>query len=199
VTVDVDSLLPLDSWKLAAGERVSDSDWGTSPTLFSDSRGRRLVAAANKNGVVYAFQRNALHDGPVWRRRVAVGGDCPNCGSGTVSTGSFDGHRLFYAGGATVIRKHTYRGSVRAIDPATGRVLWSRGLAGAVLGALVRARGRLFVEAEYGFYVLRARDGALLHENRFRFDRLWSTPLVDRTRVVIGSVSGAIRAYRLPH
>ena len=199
VTVDIDSMLPLDSWKLGASERVSDSDWGTSPTLFSDPRGRRLVAAANKNGIVYAFQRNALHEGPVWRRRVAVGGDCPNCGSGTVSTGTFDGHRLFYAGGAAVIRKHTYRGSVRALDPATGRVLWSRGLPGAVLGGLVRSNGRLFVAAEYGLYMLRPRDGALLHENRFRFDRVWSTPLVDRARVVIGSVSGAIRAYRLPH
>jgi hypothetical protein len=68
-----------------------------------------------------------------------------------------------------------------------------------VLGALVRAPGRLFVAAEHGLYMLRSRDGALLHENRFPFDRLWSTPLVDRTRVVIGSVSGAIRAFRLPH
>jgi hypothetical protein len=63
----------------------------------------------------------------------------------------------------------------------------------------VRSNGRLFVAAEYGLYMLRPRDGALLHENRFRFDRVWSTPLVDRTRVVVGSVSGAIRAYRLPH
>jgi outer membrane protein assembly factor BamB len=199
VAVDIDSMLPLDSWKLGTSERVTDSDWGTSPTLLSDSHGRRLVAAANKNGVLYAWRRKALHDGPVWRRRVAVGGECPNCGSGTVSTGTFDGHRLFYAGGGTVIRKHKYRGSVRAIDPATGRVLWSRGLPGAVLGALVRAPGRLFVAAEHGLYMLRSRDGALLHENRFPFDRLWSTPLVDRTRVVIGSVSGAIRAFRLPH
>ena len=198
VAVDPSSLLPLDSWKLGAAERVSDSDWGTSPVLLTDAAGRRLVAAANKNGVLYAWLRDALHDGPVWRRRVAVGGDCPNCGAGTVSTGVFDGKRLFYAGGATRLRGRTYRGSVRAIDPASGRLLWSRGLHGAVLGGLVRSRGMLVVAAESDLYVLRARDGKILHENRFANDRLWATPLVDRARVVVGTLNGQIRSYRLP-
>jgi hypothetical protein len=77
-------------------------------------------------------------------------------------------------------------------------VLWSRGLHGAVLGALVSARGRLYVAAESAFYVLRARDGAVLHENDFPHDRLWSTPLVDRHRVIIGTLNGKIQAFRLP-
>jgi outer membrane protein assembly factor BamB len=196
--VDTGSLQPLDSWKLPAKARVTDSDWGTSPVLFRDSRDRLLVAAANKNGVVYAFGRDALHKGPIWRARVAVPGECPNCGRGTVSTGTFDGKRLFYAGGLTTINKRTYRGSVRAFAPGTGRVLWRRGLPGAVIGGLVRARGKLFVAAESGLYVLRNRDGKILHENRYRFGKLWSTPLVDRDRVVIGTVAGQIRAYRLP-
>jgi outer membrane protein assembly factor BamB len=198
VALHAESLQPLDSWKLPEKERVFDSDWGTSPTLLTDSRGRRLVAAANKNGLLYAFRRNALHEGPVWRRRVAVAGECPNCGTGTVSTGTFDGRRLYYAGGGTKLGKRTYRGSVRAVDPATGRPLWSRGLPGAVLGGLVRAHGRLYVASEAGLYVLRMRDGAVLHENRFRYGKLWATPLVDKNRVVIGTVAGAIRAYRLP-
>lgn len=197
VAVDPSSLMPMDSWKLGAGEEVSDSDWGTSPVLFADSSGRRLVAAANKNGVLYAWLRDALHDGPLWRQRVAVGGDCPNCGSGTVSTGVFDGQRLFFAGGATRLGGRAYRGSVRAFDPATGRVLWSRGLHGAVLGALVRARGMLVVAAESDLYVLRARDGKILHENRFANDRLWAAPMVDGKRVVVGTLNGEVRAYRL--
>jgi len=198
VALDAGSLQPLDSWKLPQKERVFDSDWGTSPTLLSDSRGRRLVAAANKNGLVYAFRREALHEGPIWRKRVAVAGVCPNCGRGTVSTGTFDGRRLYYAGGQARLRKRTYRGSVRAFDPASGRQIWSRGLPGAVIGGLVRGHGRLFVASEAGLYVLRRHDGAILHENRFRFGRIWTTPLVDGSRVVIGDVSGKIRAYRLP-
>jgi outer membrane protein assembly factor BamB len=197
VTLDADSLQPLDRWKLRSRERVADSDWGTSPVLFTDLHGRRLVAAANKNGFLYAFLRDRLRAGPVWRKRVAVGGDCPNCGAGTVSTGTFDGRRLFHAGGGTTVHGRRYAGSVRAFDPATGRVLWSRGLPGAVLGALVRARGEVFVAAETGLYVLRARDGAILHANRLRTDRLWGTPLVDRTRVIVGTLNGKVRAYRL--
>jgi outer membrane protein assembly factor BamB len=84
------------------------------------------------------------------------------------------------------------------MDPATGRVLWRRGLPGPVLGGLVQARGMLFVPSEAGLYVLRGRDGRLLHENRFRYESVWNTPLVDRKRVVIGTVGGVIRAYRLP-
>jgi outer membrane protein assembly factor BamB len=198
VAVDSESLLPLDSWKLGASERVDDSDWGTSPTLLTDSRGRRLVAAANKNGVLYAFLRDHLADGPVWRARVAKGGACPECGSGTASTGTFDGHRLFYAGGGIVIRGHAYRGSVRAVNPATGRLLWSRPLAAPVLGALVQRDGRLFVASEGVLYVLRGRDGAILHKNRLAGDRTWSTPLVDRHRVIIGTLNGKIQAFRLP-
>ena len=198
VALDTESLLPVDSWKLGSDERVFDSDWGTSPTLLTDSGGRQLVAAANKNGVLYAFLRDRLHEGPVWRRRVAVGGACPECGYGTASTGTFDGRRLFYAGGLATIRKHRYRGSVRAIDPATGRVLWSRGLSGPVLGALVQRDGRLVVASEAVLYVLRARDGAVLHRNRLSGDRTWSTPLVDRHRVIVGTLNGKIRAFRLP-
>jgi outer membrane protein assembly factor BamB len=198
VSVDSESLLPLDSWKIGSQERVLDSDWGTSPTLLTDSRGRQLVAAANKNGLLYAFLRDALHDGPVWKTRIAIGGACPECGQGTASTGVFDGHRLLYAGGGTRIRKHTYRGSVRAIDPATGKVLWTRPLAGPVLGALVHRDGKLFVASEGALYVFRARDGALLHKNRFPNDRTWSTPLVDAHRVIVGTLNGKIQAFRLP-
>jgi outer membrane protein assembly factor BamB len=198
VAVDANTLEPLDSWKLPADVRVADSDFGTTPTLFTDSHGRRLVAAANKNGVLYAFRRDDLHAGPVWQRPISVAGDCPNCGAGSVSTGAFGGHRLFYAGGRATIRKNVYPGSVRAIDPRTGRLLWSRGLSGPVLAGLVRAHGKLFVAATSGLFVLRLRDGAVLHKNLVPNTRLWNTPLVDKWRVIIGTVSGDIRAYRLP-
>jgi outer membrane protein assembly factor BamB len=198
VAFDPSSMQPLDSWKLPAKERTTDSDWGTTPTLLTDSRGRRLVAAANKNGILYAFRRDKLRAGPVWRRPISTAGECPNCGAGSVSTGVFGGHRLFYAGGGAVIKKHVYPGTVRAVDPATGRLLWSRGLSGPVLAGLVRAHGKLFVAATSGLFVLRLRDGAVLHKNLVPNTKLWSMPLVDRYRVVIGTVSGEIRAYRVP-
>jgi outer membrane protein assembly factor BamB len=198
VALDPASMQPLDSWKLPPNERVSDSDWGTTPTLLTDSRKRKLVVAANKNGVLYAFRRDKLGAGPVWRRPISVAGDCPNCGAGSVSTGVFGGHRLFYAGGRAEIKGNVFPGSVRAIDPATGRLIWSRGLSGPVLAGLVRAHGKLFVAAMSGLFVLRLRDGAVLHKNLVPNTKLWSMPLVDQTRVVIGTVSGQIRAYRLP-
>jgi outer membrane protein assembly factor BamB len=115
-----------------------------------------------------------------------------------VSTGVSGGGRLLWAGGAAKLHGTTYRGSVRAIDPASGRLLWSRGVHGSVLGGLALAHGRLFVAAESDLYVLRARDGKILHENRFPNDRLWATPLVAGKRVVVGTLNGKILCFRLP-
>jgi hypothetical protein len=67
-----------------------------------------------------------------------------------------------------------------------------------VLAGLVRAHGKLFVAATSGLFVLRLRDGAVLHKNLVPNTKLWSMPLVDRYRVVVGTVSGEIRAYRVP-
>jgi hypothetical protein len=67
-----------------------------------------------------------------------------------------------------------------------------------VLGGLVQARGMLFVPAQSAFYVLRARDGKILHENDYAADGLWATPLVDRKHVVVGTLNGKLVAYRLP-
>ena len=33
-----------------------------------------LVGVINKNGIYYAFERDALASGPVWSTRIAIGG-----------------------------------------------------------------------------------------------------------------------------
>jgi hypothetical protein len=57
----------------------------------------------NKDGFVYAFNRAHVGVGPVWRQRIAVGGWCPQCGDGSVSSGAYGQGLLYEAGGAAII------------------------------------------------------------------------------------------------
>ena len=39
---------------------------------------------------------------PVWQQQIAVGGDCPTCGDGSISSGAFANGVLYFAGGNKV-------------------------------------------------------------------------------------------------
>ena len=50
-----------DRWKLPNDSgQFWDGDWGSSPTLFTDSKGRQLVGAGQKDGGYYGFDRDDL-------------------------------------------------------------------------------------------------------------------------------------------
>jgi len=118
------------------GQAHTDRDWGGSPTLFSATIGGKtvsLVGAADKDGYFYAFRRNALGNGPVWKTLI---GSTPGSNNDVcIAAAIWDGTRLFAACNLTKIGVTTYDGSVRQLDPATGGVIWERGLDGAVLGS----------------------------------------------------------------
>ena len=57
-----------------------------------------LVGVINKNGVFYAFKRDALPSGPVWRTRIAKGGANPIAGNGDMASAAFDGTTLYVGG-----------------------------------------------------------------------------------------------------
>jgi len=111
---------------------VSDSDWGTTPTLTSDSQGNQLVTAANKNGIVYTWKRSDLELGhsdpnpPLWQDQIAIGGAGPTAGDGTIASGIFANGTLYYAGGHNELNGHGSGGSIGAYNPGTGAVEWVR-------------------------------------------------------------------------
>jgi len=88
VALDATSLSVKSSWQLPQLDAVNDADWGNTPLLFSDVNGKQRVAAINKNGTLYAFDRNNLAAGPIWKTLIAFGGQCPTCGDGSVSSGA---------------------------------------------------------------------------------------------------------------
>ena len=139
----------LDAWQVPPPERVSDGDFGSTPTLFTSNSGganRPLVGVANKNGTYYAFDRNRIGRGPIWRSVIAKGGSCPYCGDGSIASSAFDGARLFVAGGTTRIAGAACPGGLRALDPATGAPTWGLCLtSGPVLAGVVSVPGLVLV------------------------------------------------------
>jgi outer membrane protein assembly factor BamB len=196
VALDATTLAIKGYWSLPVADPTPDADWGTAPLLFRDRDGRDLVAAANKNGILYAFSRDNVSAGPVWTRRLAHAavGNEPAAG-GVYSNGFFDGFRVFYASGGTEINGQVTEGSVRALDPRNGAILWEKALPTRTFGALSSANGMLVVPGLYSLYVLDSNNGDILYENKLT---LYGAGTIKNGRVVIGDYQGNVRSYTFP-
>jgi outer membrane protein assembly factor BamB len=138
---DANSIVRLDGATLALHDKYTvpgiqslDDDFGGSPAFFTDSHGRQLIGACNKNGIFYAWQANNLGAGPVWQRRIGVGGGSGQ-GNFCLAAAVWDNARLTIASNATTINGKSYASSIRRLNPTTGAVIWQRGFsAGPIWG-----------------------------------------------------------------
>jgi outer membrane protein assembly factor BamB len=201
VALDATTLAVKSYWSLPVADPTPDADWGTSPTLFTDSSGRALVSAANKNGILYAFNRDNLGAGPVWQVRLAqaAAGDDPGAG-GVYSNGFFDGQRLYYGGGRTTIRGTTYEASIRAIDPATGRFIWEAAIPRKPFGALTGANGMIVVPAfQPALYGFEAATGKVAFWNPLgEGNWLYGASTIANGLLYYGDGFGVVHALRFP-
>ena len=121
------SLAKIAKFQPPPSQRAFDVDFGASPTRFGS-----LVGACNKNGIFYALQVPSMK--LAWERRVAASpGDT---GKATcIAASAYDGSSLYVAATATSIAGQNFAGSIRRLNPRTGKVLWATGLPNGVLGA----------------------------------------------------------------
>ena len=198
LALDATTLALKGSWGVPRPSPTSgfDADWGTSPIVFNDATGRQLVAATNKDGITYAFDRNNVSAGPVWQQQIAVGGDCPTCGEGSVSSGAFGNGLLYMAGGNTTINGVAAAGSVRALNPSTGAIIWEHADAAPVIAALAYGNGLVFAGAGPTFEVLDAASGTQLWSYATRGD-IYGAPSIANGIVYAGSTDRAVYAFGL--
>src|SRR5215471_14910920 len=110
-------------WTIPVAQQTPDADFGATPVMFNGVIGGQsvpLVGAVDKNGIFYAFKRDALPSGPVWQTRIATGGANPTTGNGTFAPAAFDGTAV-YVGGDNVAG---CSGTVNALNPSTGAFIW---------------------------------------------------------------------------
>ncbi|MBV9173686.1 MAG: PQQ-binding-like beta-propeller repeat protein, partial [Chloroflexi bacterium] len=197
IALDAATLAVKSAWQLPQAQAGFDADWGTSATQFSDASGNPLVAATNKNGYTYAFNRSNIGAGPVWRQTIAYGGGDASSGDGSVSSAAFGNNRLYVAGGNTTIGGLGYPGGVRALDPATGNFLWEHGLPHWVIPAVAYADGLLFVGAGSTLDVLDATSGTSLYTYTTG-GTIYGAPSISNGRVFFGSTDNSVYAFGLP-
>jgi polyvinyl alcohol dehydrogenase (cytochrome) len=182
------SLIVRAAWQLPEEEvQQADSDWGGTPTLFRDGRGRNLVAAVNKNGYVYAFDRSRLSAGPLWSRQIAYN-------DLNISSAAYGDGSLYVAGNRGAYNGETYAGSVWALAPATGAVKWFDPTRNGVLPALAYVNGLVIDCAGPAVEVRNAATGKLLIRLRTR-KNLYGPASVADGRLFVGSPDGAVYAF----
>jgi outer membrane protein assembly factor BamB len=175
-------------WDVPASQSIFDGDFGATPTLFSDSTGRPLVGAENKNGWFYALDRQNLSDGPVWERRVSH--------PSSIAPAAFAGGLLFLGTKQTKVGGVLANGSIEAVVPGNGSIVWQDPLPGPDFAAPTTANGLLFVGAGKSLSVLNAMTGAILV--KFSCSQAFlSAPSVAHGVVVEGCANGHVRAFGL--
>ena len=196
VAIDLNSMQIKGSWQIPLQQSGGDYDWGNTPVLMTDTAGKKLVAATNKNGFTYAFKRDNITAGPVWEQQTGLGGQCPPCGQGSVSSGAFANGTLYMAGGNTTINGVGYSGAIRAIDPGTGKYLWEHGVPKPIIPAIAYANGLAIDAAGPTMEVLDAKTGTRLYSYQTGQD-IYSPPSVSHGQIFIGSLDGNVYAFGL--
>jgi outer membrane protein assembly factor BamB len=126
-----------------------DLDFGTSPVIFRDGRGRTLVGANQKSGVFYAYLLSDLAAGPLWQRALGISvGMMP-----AYDPGQGVGGTLFVAGD---------NGQLFALDPATGVDRYPPLALGFTHANMAIASGLVFVSTGGRVLVLDGATGRLL-------------------------------------
>lgn len=194
ISMDATSLQVKSLFRLPDSELNGDFDWGSSPTLFTPANGVPMVAASGKDGVLYALRQDNMK--LVWQRQVALTCDEPQYGCGSLSTPAFDGTTLFMGAGERDPNNASEQGSVYAINPVDGSVLWERDTSGTVIAPVTLANGMVFVSTQSEFEIYDAATGQFLWSDGNR-GALYSQPVVLNGTVYSTYLSGKVVAWRL--
>jgi outer membrane protein assembly factor BamB len=162
VALRISDLSFVGAWQDAGALEFVDSDFGSTPTLFTaqvNGAARQMVGLVNKDGNFYAFDASNVSRGPVWTTRVANVAICPYCGDGGFVPGAWDGKLLYEPGGKTTLNGKLCPGGLRALNPANGAVVWSACYPGPTFGALTLGPGFLVIGAGPRLLVVSTETG----------------------------------------
>ncbi len=188
----------LGRWQVPAGSRGPDSDFGSTPTLFT-AGGRPMVGVQNKNGIYYAFNRRSIRSGPVWKTTISKPGECPECGAGNIAASAWDGTHLYVGGTSSTINGTNCRGAVDALQPANGAIVWRECMRnGPVIGAVTAVRGVIFVGEGPFFKAFDASTGKTLFSfhDTSSGSNFWGPAAISDGTVYLGNQDGKLVAFR---
>jgi outer membrane protein assembly factor BamB len=145
-------------WKVPLAERIGDSDFGATPTLYTPAGYPALVTAANKNGYLYTWYQSNLT--LLWQKKmtssvyVDTTTEAPCCIFGVTPPASVHGK--------------AFASTLFSINPLTGSFQWHIGLPGdaaVTYGAPMWINGVLVVNDGAHLYLVDASNGKVLYES----------------------------------
>lgn len=193
----------VDRWKVPAAQLGDDSDFGNTPTLFTvvvNGVTRQMVGVANKNGYYYALDRTKLSAGPLWSDALATGGDCPDCGDGSISPSAWNGTTLYVAAGNTTINGTACTSSISAVNPATGAFVWRNCLtSGPTLGAVLASPGLVVADSRTAVNVFNASTGSVLfqYQDTSSGSYFYAAPAISAGMLYAPNDDGTLYAFGL--
>jgi uncharacterized protein (TIGR03437 family) len=194
LAMDADTLEVQAYYLLSDDDSQNDLDWGSSPTLFTPGQGVPMLAATGKDGNLYGLRRADLS--LAWQTPLAVGCSDPVSGCGSISTPAFDGTTLFVGAGVRDLSLGS-SGSVYAIHPADGSMVWVQDTDGSVVAPVTVANGLVFVSTTTGLQIYHAATGQCLWRDPTG-GTMYSQPVVVDGVVFATYVSGEVVAWRIP-
>jgi outer membrane protein assembly factor BamB len=187
--LDPGTLAIRSNWTVPPALRVPDGDFGTTPVPVVTDQGVPLIVAANKDGILFAFNRTNLTRGPLWETRVASGP--------TYSSAAFAAGRIFVGSTPTNTQGPSVNGSVRAIRPENGSVLWRTPFPGGVYGSISYANGLVAAAGGNELALMNASTGAVVWS--FRSNTAFQgSPSLAHGMLFVGGVDGKLYAFGLP-
>ncbi len=160
-TVDWLSPIPHDTYS-------ADVDFGAGPTLYDSPDGRHFVAATDKNGFVYAADRDDLQAGVLWSYQISGSGASPDLGESSIVSAPYSDGMLYVAGARTADGR--FPGAIAGLDAFTGAQQWLFHPEGFVLGAMTVTGDVLFagttdpVTGRGKLYALDRATGEVLYQ-----------------------------------
>ena len=203
VRLDPNTLEPKDHWSVPQSQRIADSDFGASPTVWTaelSGRPAEIVGACNKNGEWYALRAHDLAAGPVWHLHFGHDeyGLCLSAAVWDRATG-----QLFLSGEPRSPNSAAYEGSVQDTNPATGAVIWQTNLSGSILGTpTFDGKGVLAVPTmgqqpnhPSAVYLIDESNGRILATISVENTPVYSQPVFAGKFLFVGTVGDGITAY----
>lgn len=176
-------------WQVPLNQSMPDSDFGSTPTLFTPKGGFPMVCAVNKNGILYAWYQSNLT--LAWERHISS--------VVSVTSVSWSGSHLYVLGPNTTIGTANFSSAVREINPLTGAVQWQKGLALPHTGyaSPLWSDGALIV-AESSSVLLMASSNAKLLATLSVTGKVSAPPTVSRGELYVATTFGYLFAYDAP-
>ena len=199
VELSTTTLTLIHSWQVPKSQQGSDDDFGSTPTLFMTKINgvvHRMIGLVNKNGIYYALDRADISAGPLWETLLST----PIPGSrSSISSSAWDGKTLYEGDSHTVIAGQDCQGSIRALNPATGAILWAHCLPGKVQGSAMVVPGIVAVGTGAFLNVLNASTGVQLfsYHDPSPTSLFWGTPTISNGILYIGNRDGTLFAFGL--